>query len=49
MTMLEMTEDLLLDDLFPDEDAILKETWPIPAEEMSREYEQYLIDIGVRI
>ena len=46
---MEMTEELLMEDLFPDEDAILKETWPIPAEDISREYEQYLEDIGVRL
>ncbi len=46
---MEMTEELLMEDLFPDEDAILKETWPIPAEDISREYELYLEDIGVRL
>ena len=45
---MEMTEELLMEDLFPDEDALLQETWPIPAEDISREYELYLEDIGVR-
>ena len=44
-----MTEELLMDELFPAEDDLLKETWPLPAEDYAKEYEQYLSDIGVRI
>ncbi len=46
---MEMTEELLLDELFPAEDDLLKETWPIPQEDFAKEFELYLEDIGVRI
>jgi hypothetical protein len=46
---MEITEELLLDELFPAEDDLIKETWPLPPEEIAREYELYLADIGVRI
>ena len=45
---MEMTEELLLDELFPAEDDLLKETWPNPQEDYAKEYELYLEDIGVR-
>ena len=50
MTTLEITEEeYRTDDLFPDEEDLLKETWPIVPDETVREFEQYLLDIGVRI
>ncbi len=50
MTTLEIAEDeYQMDDLFPDEEDLLKETWPIVPDETVREFEQYLLDIGVRI
>ena len=45
----ELTEELLLDELFPAEDDLIKETCPLPPEETAKEYELYLADIGVRI
>ena len=46
---MEITEELLLDDLFPSEEDLLKEAWPLPAEDTAKEFELYLEDIGVRI
>ena len=46
---MEITEELLLVELFPAEDDLIKETWPLPPEETAKEYELYLADIGVRI
>ena len=28
--------------------AVLKETWPIPPEDYTREFEDYLMEIGLR-
>lgn len=44
-----MTEELLLNELFPSEDDLLKEAWPLPIEETAREFALYLEDIGVRV
>ena len=50
MNVLDITEeDFLIDETFPDSDALLQETWPVPPEDDSREFELYLLDIGVRI
>ena len=46
---MEITEELLLDELFPAEDDLFKEAWPLPPEETAKEYELDLADIGVRI
>ena len=46
---MEITEALLLEELFPKPDDLLKESWPLPAEETVKEFELYLEDIGVRI
>lgn len=46
---LEITEELLMDDLFPSEEDLLKEAWPLPAEDTAKEFELYLEEIGVRI
>ena len=43
-------EEYLTDDLTQgEEDIILKESAPLPWEETVREFEEYLLDIGVRI
>ena len=44
-----MQEELLEDEDRQEEAAILKESYPLPWEETVREFEQYLLDIGVRI
>lgn len=44
-----LEEEFLPEDLYPDNDAVLKEAWPVPEEQFTREFEQYLLDIGVRI
>ena len=50
MTATDITEEeILTDDLFPAGDAILKEAWPVPEEDFVKEFEEYLLDIGVRI
>ena len=49
MTTLEITEELLLDELFPAEDDLLNEAWPLPAAETAKEFALYLEEIGVRI
>lgn len=46
---METTEEFLPEEIYPEEDAILEEAWPIPPEDYAREFEQYLLDIGVRI
>ena len=46
---MEITEKLLLDELFPAEDDLIKESWPLPVEDTVREFENYLSDIGVRV
>ena len=47
---MEITEEsLTADETGLDTDALLKETWPIPEEQFTREFEEYLLDIGVRI
>ncbi len=42
-------EEFLTDETEKDYDAVLKETWPVPMEDLIREFEDYLLDIGVRI
>ena len=50
MNVLDITEEEFpIDETFPDSDALLRETWPVPPEDDSREFELYLLDIGVRI
>ena len=49
MNTLEMTEELLMEELFPADEAVFKEAWPLPEEETVKEFEEYLLDIGVRI
>ena len=42
-------ESLIADETGLDTDALLKETWPVPEEDFIKEFEEYLLDIGVRI
>ncbi len=46
---MEITEERLLEELFPSDDDLLKEAWPLPIEDTAKEFELYLEDIGVRI
>ena len=41
-------EDLLLDEYYTNEADILKETWPLPLENTVKEFEEFLMDIGLR-
>ena len=36
------------DEMRQEEASALKEAWPLPPEETIREFEEYLMDIGVR-
>ena len=46
---MEMNEETLLNDLFPDIDDLLKESWPVlDRDQIAKEFEDYLEDIGVR-
>lgn len=47
MISLEITEEILLEELFPAENDLMKESWPLPAEETVKEFEEYLPDIGM--
>ena len=47
---MEITEEEYLTDEYEQETAeVLKESNPLPWEETVREFEEYLLDIGVRI
>ena len=46
---MEMTEELLLEDLFPEEDGLLSEAWPLPPADTAKEFALYLEEIGVRV
>ena len=50
MNTLEIAEEeYLAEDSAPADDAVLAEAWPIPREDLIREFEEYLLDIGVRV
>jgi len=42
-------EEFLTDDLIQAEENLLKEAWPLSPEETAHEFENYLLEIGVRI
>ena len=42
-------EEFLKDETEPEDENILREGWPLPWEDTVREFEEYLLDIGVRI
>ena len=46
---MEITEEEYLVDESEEETDLFKETWPLPPEDTVREFEQYLLDIGIRI
>lgn len=50
MTPLEITEEAFLtEDLLQADEDVFTEAWPVPREDLIREFENYLLDIGVRI
>ena len=50
MTSLEITEEeFQIDDLLQADEDIYKEAWPVPQEDLIKEFEEYLLDIDVRI
>ena len=44
---MEITEDRT-PEIEPAETKVITETWPIPPEDDTREFEEYLIEIGLR-
>ena len=47
---MEITEtEILTEEDRLETEAVLKEVWPIPTEDLIKEFEEYLLDIGVRI
>lgn len=42
-------EELLSEEFNSPEEDILKDAWPLPQNNMIKEFEDYLLDIGVRI
>ena len=42
-------ETLIAEETEQAAEAALKESWPLPWEDTVREFEEYLLDIGVRI
>ena len=41
-------EDLLMEEYYPAEADILKEAWPLPPKNTVKEFEEFLMDIGLR-
>lgn len=41
-------ENLLLNEYYPVEAERIKEEWPLPPENTIKEFEEFLIDIGLR-
>lgn len=49
MMKLDIVEEaLIVEEGEQAEDDLLKEAWPIPSDEYLKEFEQYLMDIGLR-
>ena len=47
---MDITEEALMNEAYgPDEEEILAEAWPVLKEDMSREFKDYLEEIGLRI
>ena len=42
-------EEYLVDESEQEEADLFREAWPLPLEDTVREFEQYLLDIGIRI
>ena len=49
MKLGEAEEVLIVEESELAEDDLLKEAWPIPPDDYVKEFEQYLMDIGVRL
>ena len=50
MTALETTEEeYLIDETGQEQEEVLKESFPLPWADTVKEFEDYLLDIGVRI
>ena len=46
---MDITEETLLNEIYGlDEEELLKEVWPVPPEDKTREFEDYLEEIGLR-
>ena len=41
-------EEFMTAETEPSETEIIKEAWPIPPEDYTREFEEYLMEIGLR-
>ena len=41
-------EEFVLDGTEQVNDSVLREAWPIPSEESLKEFENYLLDLGLR-
>lgn len=47
---MEITEDeIMMAETEQEDMEVLKEAWPIPPEDYTREFEEYLMEIGLRI
>ena len=44
-----VADELLIDEYYPSEEDLIKETWSLPLDNKVKEFEEYLLDIGVRI
>ena len=44
-----IAEEPMIDVYYPTEKEVLKESWPLPLDNMVKSFEDYLLDIGVRI
>jgi len=42
-------EERLADELTSEEADLLMEAWPLPPEDTAREFEEYLMEIGLRL
>lgn len=41
-------EEIMTAETEPAETEVIKEAWPIPPEDTAREFEEYLMEIGLR-
>ena len=44
-----IAEEQMIDEYYPSEEDILKEAWSFPQDDNVKAFEDYLLDIGVRI
>ena len=46
---MDIMEETLMNEIYgQDEEELLKEAWPVPKEDITREFEDYLDEIGLR-